>query len=88
MFAPAGSLQAVRNMGYRCFDTVIDNSYDHITDNTLRYLAVIACIRKLALVDPNRLYNMCVADLEHNQQVFLASKHDRLNTLWETLHNE
>jgi hypothetical protein len=88
LFAPAGSLQAVRNMGYRTFDHAIDNTYDHITDNTERYLAVIATIRKLAVINPNDLYNSCVADLEHNQQLFLASKRDRLNTLWETLHNE
>jgi hypothetical protein len=88
VFAPAGSLASLRSMGYRTFDHCIDNTYDHITDNTDRYLAVIATIRKLALVDPNRLYNSCVEDLEHNQQVFLASKQDRLNTLYERLHNE
>jgi hypothetical protein len=88
VFAPAGSLQALRNMGYRTFDHAIDNSYDHIADNTERYLAVIRCIRELALVEPDTLYNMCVADLEHNQQVFLAGKQDRLNSLYERLHNE
>ena len=88
LFAPAGSLQALRNMGYRCFDSAIDTSYDTIADNTLRYLAVIATIRKLAVLDPTTLYNSCVRDLQHNQQVFLASKWSRLNTLWETLHNE
>jgi hypothetical protein len=88
LFAPAGSLQALRDMGYRTFDHAIDNTYDHIQDNTERYLAVIAAIRKLALVDPNTLYNSCVRDLEHNQQVFLTSKWSRLNTLYERLHNE
>jgi hypothetical protein len=88
LFAPADSLQALRNMGYRTFDHAIDNSYDSITDNTLRYLAVVDAIRELALVDPNTLYNSCLEDLQHNQALFLASKHDRLNTLWETLHNE
>jgi len=88
LFAPADSLQALRNMGYRTFDHAIDNSYDHIADNTERYLAVMRCIRELALVEPDTLYNMCVADLEHNQQVFLASKQDRLNSLYERLHNE
>jgi hypothetical protein len=88
LFAPAGSLQALRNMGYRTFDSVIDNTYDTIAVNTERYLAVIACIRKLALVNPNDLYNSCRADMLHNQQVFLASKWSRLNTLYERLHNE
>lgn len=87
LFAPAGSLAALRNMGYRTFDSVIDNTYDTVTDNTERYLAVIATIRRLALVDPNTLYNMCVEDLVHNQALFLATKWDRLNSLYERLHN-
>jgi hypothetical protein len=88
LFAPAGSLAALRRMGYRCFDSVIDTSYDMIADNTERYLAVIRTIRKLSLLEPNDLYNSCVEDLQHNQALFLTSKQDRLNTLWETLHNE
>ena len=88
VFAPAGSLAALRDMGYRTFDSVIDTSYDHILDNTERYQAVVRCIQQLSLIPPNDLYNSCVEDLVHNQQVFLTSKWDRLNTLWETLHNE
>lgn len=88
LFAPAGSLASLRTMGYRTFDHAIDTSYDSIQDNTLRYLAVMRTVHKLSLQDPNTLYNGCVQDLVHNQQVFLASKWDRLNTLWETLHNE
>jgi hypothetical protein len=88
LFAPPDSLQALRNMGYRCFDQAIDNSYDTVTDNTERYLAVVATIRKLAQVDPNTLYNSCLNDLQHNQALFLASKQDRLNSLYERLHNE
>jgi hypothetical protein len=75
-------------MGYRTFDHAIDTSYDSIADNTQRYLAVVATIRRLAELDPNELYNSCLEDLAHNQQVFLATKWDRLNTLYERLHNE
>jgi hypothetical protein len=88
LFAPAGSLQALRDMGYRTFDHCIDNSYDSITDNTDRYLAVMRTIKQLASQDPNALYNSCVEDMAHNQALFLASKWDRLNTLYERLHNE
>ena len=88
VFAPARSLQALRDMGYRTFDSVIDTSYDSIADNTERYLAVVDTIRKLSLVDPNTLYTSCVEDLQHNQALFLASKWSRLNTLYERLHNE
>lgn len=88
LFAPPGSLASLRSMGYRTFDTVIDNSYDCITDNTERYLAVIRTVKQLALINPNHLYNACVEDLRHNQALFLASKWSRLNTLYERLHNE
>jgi hypothetical protein len=87
LFAPAGSLASLRNMGYRTFDSVIDNGYDRIEDNTDRYLAVIDTVRKLAVINPNALYNSCVADLEHNQQVFLANKYSRLDCLHTQLHD-
>jgi hypothetical protein len=88
LFAPAGSLASLRSMGYRTFDSVIDPTYDSVQDNTLRYLAVVRCIQQLSLLDPNQLYNSCVQDLQHNQQVFLSSKRNRLNSLYERLHNE
>jgi hypothetical protein len=88
LFAPAGSLQALRAMGYRTFDHCIDISYDSITNNTERYLSVMRTIHQLSLQDPDELYNTCLPDLQHNQQLFLATKWDRLNTLYERLHNE
>jgi hypothetical protein len=88
LFAPPGSLAGLRDLGYRTFESTMDTSYDSIQDNTERYLAVVQCIRELALVDPDRLYNSCVEDLQHNQRLFLASKYNRLNTLYERLHNE
>jgi hypothetical protein len=88
LFAPPGSLASLRGMGYRTFDSVIDTSYDTIQDNTLRYLSVVNTIRQLSLVDPNTVYNSCVEDLQHNQRLFLTSKWDRLNSLYERLYNE
>jgi hypothetical protein len=87
LFAPAGTLAALRDMGYRTFDSVIDPTYDTVQDNTLRYLSVVHTIQQLSLIDPTELYNSCAADLEHNQRLFLASKWSRLNTLYERLHN-
>jgi len=88
LFAPAGSLATLRTMGYKTFDSAIDSAYDGIEDNTDRYLAVMHTIRQLAQADPNALYNSCVEDLQHNQALFLSSKWDRLNSLYERLHNE
>lgn len=88
LFAPAGSLALLRSMGYRTFDSVIPNRYDTLTNHTQRYLSAVRTVQQLSLVEPNQLYNACVEDLIHNQQVFLASKRNRLNTLYERLHNE
>ena len=86
----AGSLAALRSLGYRTFDHVIDNSYDLISDNTLRYLAVRSTIAQIAALSPAELDEWlaaCRADLEHNSRLFLASKWDRLNRLQERLNH-
>jgi hypothetical protein len=88
LFAPVGSLAALRDLGYRTFDSAMDNTYDTVTDNTQRYTSAMHTIQQLALQDPNTVYNSCVEDLEHNQQVFLASKWNRLNNLYKRLHYE
>jgi hypothetical protein len=88
LFAPPGSLAELRRMGYRTFDSVLDNSYDTLDNPTQRYLSAVRSIHKLSQWNPEQLYNACVPDLAHNQQVFLATKWDRLNSLYERLHNE
>ena len=83
----AGSLAALRAAGYRTFDSVIDPAYDTVQDNTLRWLAVRATILDLNQQDMSCVYAAAAADIEHNRQHFLASKSDRLNSLYERLHN-
>ena len=90
LVGPAGSLAALRSLGYRTFDHAIDTSYDLIQDNTLRYLAVrrtIAQIAELSSEDMARWFHSCLADLEHNSRLFCRSKWDRLNRLQERIHN-
>jgi hypothetical protein len=84
----AGSLAALRSAGYRTFDQVIDPAYDTIQDNTQRWLAVRALILDLDSKDMSSVYAQCAEDILHNRQHFLASKHNRLNSLYERLHNE
>jgi len=83
-----GSLAALRNLGYRTFDHAIDNSYDTITDNTQRWLAVKAAIAKIQSQNLHTWFESCRKDIEHNQQLFLGSKSSRLNTLLERLRND
>jgi hypothetical protein len=84
---PAGSLQALRDLGYRTFDSVLDNTYDLVTNNTQRWLRLRAAIQQ-AKHQLNIRFDACRKDIEHNQQLFLASKTQRLNTLIGKIHEQ
>jgi hypothetical protein len=77
---PAGSLQVLRDLGYRVFDHVLDNSYDLEGDATQRWMALT---RAMCFAQPElcKLFEQARADIEHNQQLFQANKADRLNNL-------
>jgi|TARA_R110000868_G_scaffold313_10_gene2605 hypothetical protein len=77
---PAGSLQVLRDLGYRVFDSVLNNSYDLETDHTQRWMALTRSIYFAQSELPD-LFDQCRDDIEHNQQLFQAVKTERLNTL-------
>lgn len=77
---PAGSLQVLRDLGYRVFDSVLNNSYDLETDHTQRWMALTRSIYFAQSELPD-LFEQCKPDIEHNQQLFQAVKTQRLNTL-------
>jgi len=79
-----GTLAALRTLGYRTFDSVLDNTYDTITDNTQRWLAVRSVIERIKS-NPAHYFKLCLNDILHNQQLFAASKYNRLNSLLERL---
>jgi hypothetical protein len=80
-----GSLQALRELGYRTFDHVIDNSYDTEIDNTRRWQKALQAIQQIQAQNPAAWFQSCLDDVQHNQQHFLKSKQDRLNTLYDKL---
>jgi len=84
---PPGSLSALRKLGYRTFDHAIDNSYDLIQDNTQRWQKTLKTIQQIQQQDMHAWFQSCIDDVQHNQQLFLASKYARLNTLYERLHD-
>jgi hypothetical protein len=77
---PAGSLQVLRDLGYRVFDHVLDNSYDLETDHTQRWMALTRAIY-FAQAELPHLFEQARDDIEHNQQLFLTTKTSRLNSL-------
>jgi len=82
---PAGSLQLLRDLGYRVFDSILDNSYDLETDHTRRWIALTKAIKSAHNHLP-QLFEQCRADIKHNQRLFCAKKTDRLNTLLTKLY--
>ena len=79
-----GSLAALRSLGYRTFDSVLDNTYDTIQDNTKRWLALRELIAQIKQ-NPGEYFNACLADILHNQQLFASSKYARLDHLYKQL---
>lgn len=88
IFGAQHSLARLRDLGYRTFDSVIDNSYDRIKNTTDRYQRLVEILSDMfqgGLENMHEIYVACRDDLLHNQQYFLASKQDRLNRLLEKL---
>jgi hypothetical protein len=77
---PAGSLQVLRDLGYRVFDGILDNSYDLEHNASQRWQALIKSIY-FARLDLPQLFELCRADINYNQQLFVSNKAERLNTL-------
>jgi hypothetical protein len=71
-------------MGYRVFDTILDNSYDRIPDHTERWKKLCGAIEQSQYRLKDR-FEVSRADIEHNQQLFLQHKTQRLNILLEQL---
>jgi hypothetical protein len=79
------TLATLRTLGYRTFDHAIDNRYDTITNNTQRWQAIKASLQQIQSQDMQAWYDRCWDDIVHNQRLFAASKHERLNTLFTQL---
>lgn len=82
----AGSLKALRDLGYKTFDHALDNSYDDELNNTHRWRAIKQTIGRLAQQNLPSWFESVKQDIIHNQNLFLSSKYDRLNTLFKKLH--
>ena len=87
LVAPPGSLQCLRDLGYRTFDSVLDNSYDLEINNTQRWLKIKHTLQQIQQ-DPHGMFLRCHEDILHNQQLFQSTKLDRLNTLLKNLHEQ
>lgn len=85
IIGPANSLQVLKDSGYRVFDTMIDNSYDRITDNTQRWFAARNSILHIKRQDMHKWYLGCLDDVLHNQSMFATKSHAALDRLIQRL---
>lgn len=81
LIAPPDSLATLRDLGYFTFDDMIMNYYDSIKDNTQRWIHARAAITSILLQDLHRWSDFCYHQCIHNQNLFVASKLNRLNKL-------
>jgi len=86
LVAPAGSLQLLRDLGYRTFDAVIDPSYDAIVNNTQRWQCIRELLLQIQTQGVETISRACAEDVIHNQQHFLSTKFDRIHQLYKNLH--
>ena len=84
----AGSLQVLRDMGYRTFDSVLDNRYDREPDNTMRWIKLSEAIAQAHEKGLSTLFEQCREDIEYNQHLFMQIKTPRLNTLIEQINEQ
>jgi hypothetical protein len=74
MVAYPGALALLRELGFRTFSSVIDESYDVEPDTTKRIAMIIKEVERLAAMDINQLHNLYwqLEDvLVHNHNHFL-----------------
>lgn len=84
---PAGSLQALRDLGYQTFDTVLDTSYDRVADHTQRWVMLLDAIKQ----SQHRLADRFAAaqsEIQHNQDLFAEAKTQRLNKLVRNINEQ
>ena len=82
---PAHTLQHLRELGYRTFDSVLDNRYDAIENNTQRWNQLRTMLRALKSQNLRKVFDACKNDIIYNQIKFLSSKYNRLKSLQEDL---
>jgi len=81
IFGCPGTLAILRKLGYRTFDTYLDNSYDAENHNTERFIRTMNTVQHLLSLDLHAWYQQCLPDILHNQALFVSSKYDRLHEL-------
>jgi hypothetical protein len=88
-FVVAGTprtLATLRDLGYRVFDSQIDNSYDLELNNTARWIKLRDTIAELTSKNMHNWFLSCIDDVKHNQELYNRPKLTRLNKIIKDIH--
>ena len=78
IFGTPYTLKTLRRLGYKTYDSAIDNSYDLIEDNTERFRAVVNAIKKINQQNMHEWYMSMWDDMQYNRQLYLSSLDKKL----------
>jgi hypothetical protein len=84
--APAGSLAYLRQYGFKTFDTIWDEHYDTVTDDTIRIAMLTRLLKKLdqqSEQEKNKMFKKCIPIIEHNWNHFYNGGFEKV--LWAEL---
>ena len=84
--APAGSLEYLRQYGFKTFDSVWDESYDNVSDDISRIQYVTYVLKKLdkqTEQEKNETFKKCIPIIEHNWNHFYNGGFEKI--LWAEL---
>ena len=70
VFGACGQLEALRSLGFKTFDGVVDESYDLIQDKETRWHKALDSMLLLTEKDPVAVYKSLESSLEHNKKHF------------------
>jgi predicted XRE-type DNA-binding protein len=84
--APAGSLAYLKQYGFKTFDSVWDEYYDTVTDDTSRVGILTRLLKKLdqqSEQQKNEIFKKCIPIIEHNWNHFYHGGFEKI--LWDEM---
>jgi hypothetical protein len=83
----AGSLQYLKQYGFKTFAGLIDESYDHIENSQQRLLAITAEMQRIVALPQEQKHQLYIASHEiaqYNKQIFFNQLHDQVISEFQT----
>jgi 2-polyprenyl-3-methyl-5-hydroxy-6-metoxy-1,4-benzoquinol methylase len=81
LFAPAGQLKMLKDQGFQTFGDIIDESYDDILSDELRYQKAFDQLLLLNRLDSAEVKRLIIERCEYNYNLLLDKLTDQKNTI-------